>query len=143
VNVAFAPTTSGPASGVLAIRDNIDGLSYSVSLSGTGSDFSVWPAAPSLAVVRGTSNSVAINVTSLGGPFQNSIALSCSGLPIKTSCALSPSSLVPGAVGGSSVLTISTDASAVQTGTYNIAVLGKSSTLYHSAMVQITITGKH
>jgi hypothetical protein len=143
VNVAFAPTTSGPASGVLSIQDSIDGLSYSVSLGGTGSDFSVLPAASSLTVSHGATASVNVNVSSLASAFQNAVALSCSGLPAKISCAFAPSSLTPGTAGASSALTISADAASVQNGTYTFAVVGKSGTLSHSASVQLTVTSKH
>jgi hypothetical protein len=143
VNIAFAPTTSGPASGVLSIQDSIDGLSYSVSLSGAGSDFSVLPAASSLTVSRGASATVSVSVSSLGSAFQSSVALSCSGLPAKISCAFAPSSLAPGTAGASSALTISADAASVQNGTYTLAVVGKSGTLSHSASVQLTVIAKH
>jgi len=142
VNITFAPTTSGPASGVLSIQDSIDGLSYSVSLSGAGSDFSVLPAASSLTVSRGASATVSVNVSSLGSAFQSAVALSCSGLPAKISCAFAPSSLAPGTAGGSSALTISAETS-VQNGTYTFAVVGKSGTLSHSASAQLTVTSKH
>jgi len=143
VNIAFAPTASGPASGVLSIQDSIDGLSYSVSLSGAGSDFSILPAASSLTVSRGASATVSVNVSSLGSAFQSSVALSCSGLPAKISCAFAPSSLAPGTAGASSALTISADAASVQNGTYTLAVVGKNGTLSHSASVQLTVIAKH
>jgi hypothetical protein len=143
VNIISAPTTYGPASGVLSIQDSIDGLSYSVSLSGTGVDFSVLPAASSLTVSRGANATVSVNLSSLGSVFQSAVALSCLGLPAKISCEFAPSSLAPGTAGASSALTISADAASVQNGTYTFAVVGKSGTLSHSASVQLTVIGKH
>ena len=142
VNIIFAPTAPGSASGVLSIQDSIDGLSYSVSLSGMGSDFSVLPATSSLTVSHGNSTAVSVNVSSLGSAFQNAVALSCSGLPAKISCAFAPSTLTPGSTGASSVLTISADAASLQNSTFTFAVVGKSGTLSHSASVQLTVTSK-
>jgi Right handed beta helix region/Cep192 domain 4 len=143
VSVTFAPTAYGTASGTLSILDNVDGLSYSVALTGTGTDFSIATSVPSLNVVRGGGNSLTVNFASLGGPFQNSISLSCSGIPGKISCAFSPVSVAPGAAGGSSTLTISADPSAIQTGTYTIAIVGSSGSLTHSTPLQLTIANKH
>ena len=126
VSVTFAPTAYGQASGTLSILDNVDGLAYSVPLTGTGTDFSVSTSVPSVSVVRGSGTSLIVNVGSLGAPFQNSVSLACSGIPGKISCAFSPVSVTPGANGGSSNLTISLDQSAVQTGTYTIAIVGTS-----------------
>jgi len=143
VSVTFAPAAYGTASGTLSILDNVDGLSYSVALTGSGTDFSIATSVPSLNVVRGSGNSLTVNFASLGGSFQNSISLSCSGIPGKISCAFSPVSVAPGAAGGSSTLTISADPSAIQTGTYTIAIVGSSGSLTHSTPLQLTIANKH
>jgi hypothetical protein len=143
VSLTFAPTAYGSASGALTILDNVDGLSYSVAVTGTGTDFSIATSAPSLNVARGGANSLTVNLAALGGPFQNSVSLSCSGIPGKISCAFSPVSVTLGAAGGSSTLTISADPSAIQTGTYTIAIVGSSGSLTHSTPVQLTIANKH
>jgi hypothetical protein len=143
VSVTFAPTASGAASGALTIVDNVDGISYSVALIGAGTDFSIATSVPSLSVVRGSANSLGVNLASLGGTFQNSVSLSCSGLPGKISCAFSPVTVTPGATVAISTLTISADQSAIQTGTYTIAIMGKSGSLAHSTPLQLTIANKH
>jgi hypothetical protein len=143
VSVTFAPAAYGAASGALTILDNVDGISYSVALTGTATDFSIATSVPSINVVRGSANSLTVSLASLGGPFQNSVSLSCSGIPGKISCAFSPVSVTPGAAGSSSTLTISADPSAVQTGTYTIAILGSSGSLNHSTPLQLTIANKH
>jgi len=143
VNITFAPTAPGLASGVLSIQDSIDGLSYTTSLSGTGSDFSVQLATSSLMVYHGAATAVKVNLSSLGSAFQTAVALSCSGLPAKITCAFAPSTLTPGTAGASSTLTISANTGSIQNGTYTIAVVGKSGTLAHSAPVQLTVTDKH
>jgi hypothetical protein len=140
IGVSFAPSVSGSFGGILNIQDVVDGLSYSVNLSGTGVDFSIAPSATSVTVARGSSSSITISVSPLGGTFQNSVALSCSGLPIKTTCAYSQPNVVPGSAGGSSMLTISTDPSATQAGTYTMTITGMSGSLSHSMQLQLTVS---
>jgi centrosomal CEP192-like protein len=140
ITVVFSPVVYGPASGTLAIQDNADGLSYSANLSGTGVDYSIVPAVNSETIARGESATTAINLLALGGTFNNPVALSCSGLPSKSICSFSPSSQVPGSIGASSAMTISTDQSATQVGMYTVTVTGTSGGLSHSAQVQLTIS---
>ena len=142
ITVVFSPAVYGPASGTLAIQDNADGLSYSANLSGTGVDYSIVPAVNSETIARGESATTAINLLALGGTFNNPVALSCSGLPSKSTCSFSPSSQVPGSsIGGaSSAMTISTDQSATQVGIYIVTVTGTSGGLSHSGQVQLTIS---
>ena len=140
ITVVFNPVVYGPASGTLAIQDNADGLSYSANLSGTGVDYSIVPAVNSETIARGESGTTAINLLALGGTFNNPVALSCSGLPSKSTCSFSPSSQIPGSIGASSAMTISTDQSATQVGMYIVTVTGTSGGLSHSAQVQLTIS---
>jgi hypothetical protein len=52
-----------------------------------------------------------LNITPQGGAFNNAIQISCSGMPAGTSCALSPTSVTPGANTVATTLTISASAS--------------------------------
>ena len=140
ITVVFNPEVYGPASGTLAIQDNADGLSYSANLGGTGVDYSIVPAVNSETIARGESGTTAINLLALGGTFNNPVALSCSGLPSKSTCSFSPSSQIPGSIGASSAMTISTDQSATQVGMYIVTVTGASGGLSRSAQVQLMIS---
>jgi hypothetical protein len=67
--------------------------------------------------------------------FTSTVNLSVNGLPAQTSGAFSPSSIT-GA--GTSVLTLKIGQSA-PTGTYKLAIRGKSGSLVHSAQMILTI----
>jgi hypothetical protein len=123
----------------LVIQDNIDGLSYAVNLIGTGVDFAIVPSVNSETIVRGNSGTITVNLAALGGTFGNPVALSCSGLPSRSTCSLSPAIQIPGSTGASSAMTISTDQSATQSGTYLVTIKGTSGNLSHTAQVQLTI----
>jgi hypothetical protein len=100
INVTFAPTAAGSLTGTLTTIDNSNnttGSTQTVSLSGTGQDFS-------LAVASGTSSTVTVSpgqsasytvaVGAMGG-FNQLISFTCAGAPSAASCTVTPSSLTP------------------------------------------------
>ncbi|HET9791970.1 MAG TPA: right-handed parallel beta-helix repeat-containing protein [Candidatus Angelobacter sp.] len=139
-NVTFTPAVTGLRTGTLTVTGS-DGLTKSapaVSLSGTGTDFSVAASPTSGTVKHGQSIQFNIAVAPVAGQFNPSVSLSCAGLPGFVGCAFSPSVVVPGGNGASSVLTISTGARAAR-GTFNISVIGQSGSLQHSATITVTV----
>jgi parallel beta-helix repeat protein len=139
ISVVFSPIATGPAANLLVIQDNVDGVTYSVNLLGAGVDFAIVPSVNSETIVRGNSGTITVNLAAVGGTFGNQVALSCSGLPSRSSCSLSPAIQIPGSSGASSIMTISTDQSATQSGTYSVIIKGTSGNLSHTAQLQITI----
>ncbi|HVI10668.1 MAG TPA: choice-of-anchor D domain-containing protein, partial [Candidatus Binatia bacterium] len=111
INVAFTPTASGTRTGTLTVNDNLPGNSQTVSLSGTGADFSVTASPSQNTVNQGSSATYTIHISSVGGAFNNPVSLSCSGLPTSATCSFSPASPTPSANGVSSTLTIGTGSS--------------------------------
>jgi hypothetical protein len=139
-NVTFTPTALGTRLGNLDISgsDGISPASASVSLSGLGVDFFLFPSGNGFTVKHGQSIQITISVSPNSGPFNFPVALSCSGLPTKSSCALSPSSVIPGNNGATSVMTVST-AGNTPRGSYNVLVVGKSGTDVHSTQVLVSV----
>jgi hypothetical protein len=86
-------------------------------------------------VVPGSSVGLEVTLTPVG-TFNESVALSCSGLPTGASCSFAPS-LLPGAA-GKSALTITTAASTA-VGTYPVSIAGTSTTVVHQRMVALTV----
>jgi hypothetical protein len=137
ISVAFTPSATGSKSGLLSIVDNAGGSPHTVSLSGAGTDFSV-SASPASGTVRaGQSIQFTINVAPVAGPYNPGVALSCSG-PAYAPCTFSPASVIPGASGANSVLTISTNKK-LSRGTYTIGVIGQSGSLQHSSTISLTV----
>ena len=139
-NVIFTPTAIGTRPGTLAVTgsDGITTTTPTLSLSGTGVDFSI-AVSPTAATVR-HSKSVQFNVTvaPLGGAVNSAVAFSCSGLPGETTCRFSPSSVTPGSSGANSALTLSTSGNTPR-GTFSLQIVGTSGSTQHSATVQLTV----
>jgi|HubBroStandDraft_1064217.scaffolds.fasta_scaffold00370_17 hypothetical protein len=116
ISVRFTPTVSGARTGTLTIAGNFTGSPQTVSLSGTGADFSVTSSPNSDSVQPGATASYTLTVASVGGSFTNAVQLACSGAPKLTTCSVSPSSVTPGGTSATSAVTITT------TGTSALAV---------------------
>jgi hypothetical protein len=93
ISVTFTPTATGARAGTITITDNANGSPRTVPLTGTGSDFTV-TAPASVMVPRGSSQMFNVTVTPVSG-FNQAVALTCTGAPVKTTCALNPTSVTP------------------------------------------------
>jgi hypothetical protein len=111
IGVFFDPTVAGARTGTLTITDNAAASPQTVTLTGSGEDFSVAPGAAASATVSGgqTAN-YSIAVAPAGG-FAQSVALSCSGGPAGSACAVSPSTIaLSGAATQTAMVTVTTAA---------------------------------
>ena len=110
IGVFFDPTAGGARSGTLTIADNAPGSPQTVTLTGSGLDFSMTPGAASATVTAGQTASYSIAVAPAGG-FAASVPLSCSGGPAGSACAVSPSTIaLSGAAAQTAMVTVTTAA---------------------------------
>jgi len=111
VGVFFDPTAGGTRTGTLTFTDNAAGSPQTVALTGSGLDFSMMPgAAASATVTAGQTASYSIAVAPAGG-FAANVALSCSGGPAGSACAVSPSTIaLSGAAAQTAMVTVTTAA---------------------------------
>jgi hypothetical protein len=93
ISVTFTPTATGARTGTITITDNANGSPRTVALTGTGSDFTV-TAPASVMVTRGSSQMFNVTVMPVSG-FNQAVALTCTGAPVKTTCTLNPTSVTP------------------------------------------------
>jgi parallel beta-helix repeat protein len=139
ISVNFASSTQGTQSGYLSISDNAGGSPQSVTLAGTAADFVVNVTPTNVVTVKhGALAQFIIVIPAVGGPFNWSVALSCSGLPSGAACRYSPATVIPGSPGTSSTLTLSTSPPTTH-GTFLVNVIGSSGSLQHSAPVTLTV----
>ena len=107
LNVVFTPTATGSRTGSLAVV-NTTGVTESVTLAGSGSDFSLTTPSNTDSIKSGAAATYSIQASEVGGLFPNAVSLTCTGLPSGAACSFSPASLIPGPKSATSVLTITT-----------------------------------
>ena len=105
INVTFTPTATGNRAASITITDNTSGSPQSVSLTGTGTDFSLAAAAGANCPAVGnctTSSIISVGQTatydlqiSPVSGFSGTVALTCSGAPTPSTCAVSPTPAPP------------------------------------------------
>lgn len=95
--VLFTPANYGIRTGTLSFTDNAAGSPQTVSLTGTGQDFTLAIASNSSStatVTPGGTADFSLNLAPAGG-FNQTITFTCSGAPLRSTCTVSPSSATP------------------------------------------------
>lgn len=107
------PTVTLPfgASKVSLVVNDGESDSAAATVNVTVTDFGVTPANMSVAIARGSSVTIPVQVPALGGAFDQNVTLACANLPAGMTCTFSPATVTPGASGATSTLTISTTTS--------------------------------
>ncbi len=138
INVSLTPSVYGPESATMTINDNATGGSQTVTLTGSGPNFSISASPNTLSVAPGAGANSTITLTP-EAKFQQTVPVSCSGAPTGATCTLSPTSVyVPGGIAGTSTLTIQT-ATSTPPGTYTLTVTGVYAPLSNSTTITLTV----
>ncbi len=114
ISITFNATNAGTRTGTLTIVDNSTGSPQTVTLAGSGLDFSLASAQGSNTVTAGSAANYNLTITPMGGSFAYPVKLACSGLPAETSCTLSPATVTPDGTAVASTLSITTAASTAE-----------------------------
>ena len=99
ISVTFTPTASGARSGALTLADNASNSPQTVTLNGTGQDFTLSTPSGSSSTATVTPGQTAkykLGVNSVAG-FNQSVSVSCAGVPSEATCVASPITVAPGA----------------------------------------------
>jgi YVTN family beta-propeller protein len=97
VSVTFTPGTTGPETASLVFADDAAGTPQSITITGTGTGFSVGLAPNGTAGVTvspGNPATYSLQVTAISG-FTGTVALSCMGAPPDSTCTPSQASITP------------------------------------------------
>jgi uncharacterized repeat protein (TIGR03803 family) len=138
ISVTFSPIGIGKRKATLTITDNASNSPQSVSLTGTGPDFSISASPSSVTVTRGQSVQSTLTLTPHNG-FNQTIALTCSGGPRFSTCSITPSSVtLDGVHSQTATLTISTT-SKTPKGTSKVTAKGTSGSDVHTVLVTVTV----
>jgi hypothetical protein len=118
INATFTPQAAGNLTASLSVTDNAPGATQTVALTGVGVDFSVAPSGSSSATVTAGQTATYKLAVAPVGAFAQTVALTCSGAPQKSTCSLSPSSVVLNGSASTSV-------------TVSVTTAGSSASLVH------------
>jgi hypothetical protein len=107
--------SSGPRTGALSISDNAYNSPQTVSLSGTGEDFSFAPPSGSSATRTASPGQTATYTLSVGGEggLNQPITFICTGAPSEATCTVSPNPVTPGSSATNVTVTVTTTAPAI------------------------------
>jgi hypothetical protein len=96
MQVAFAPTVGGPRAGTLSVTDNAPNSPQTLSLTGSGVDFTLDPnGGTSLTIVNGQ-NAVYPLLLSSAANIPGTATFTCTGAPANSTCNITPSSVALG-----------------------------------------------
>ncbi|HKW63310.1 MAG TPA: choice-of-anchor D domain-containing protein [Candidatus Acidoferrum sp.] len=113
ISVTFKPTATGNRTASVAITHDATGSPQTVTLTGTGTDFSIDAAtggSTTATVVAGQTATYKLQVTPVSG-FSGTVSLTCSGAPSEATCLVSPASATPsGGIAAAFTATVTTTA---------------------------------
>lgn len=114
-----ATITCPAGSSTIGVAASSNGFSFSESteLTIVVTDFTVDVSPPAASMAAGDTSTHVVTVLPQGGPYNTEVTLTCASgnLPPQTTCAFDPPSVVPGAAGARSTLTVSTVAGTAAT----------------------------
>jgi hypothetical protein len=96
MQVAFAPTVGGPRAGLLTVADNAGNSPQTLTLTGSGVDFTLDPnGGTSLTIVNGQ-NAVYPLLLSSAANVSGTAIFTCTGFPANSTCNITPSTVALG-----------------------------------------------
>lgn len=111
INVAFTPGAAGPRGpATLTVTDSASPSTQTVTLMGTGEDFTMGGPTSPVTVTAGQTAMYSISISPGPGGFPSSVSFSASGLPSESSASFQPPAFAPGSTIASTTLSILTTA---------------------------------
>lgn len=110
ISVTFKPTAGGARTGSVTISDNAPSSPQTITLSGTGQDFTMAAASgssTSASVAPGGAATYTLTIAALG-EFGQAVNFTCTGAPSDAPCQLSASSLTPSSSGTTLTVSVNT-----------------------------------
>src|SRR5579859_3167486 len=110
----------------------------SVTLTGSGPDFSTSASPTAITVTQGASGTSTISLTPIA-KFNQKVSLTCTGNPANSTCTISPNSVtLTGGSVSTTTLTIQTTSS-TPVGTYTLVVTSTFQNLVHTSNITLTV----
>ncbi|MFZ0769900.1 MAG: choice-of-anchor D domain-containing protein [Candidatus Sulfotelmatobacter sp.] len=138
INVSLTPSAYGPESATMSINDNATGGAQTVTLTGSGPNFSISASPNTISVAPGATGTSTITLTPQA-KFAQIVAVSCTGAPVNSTCSLSNSDVqMYGGTTSTTTLSIVTT-TGTAAGTYTLTVTGTYAPLSNSTTITLTV----
>jgi hypothetical protein len=98
LQVAFAPTVGGPASGSLTVTDSAGNSPQTLSLTGPGVDFTLTTNGITSVTITSGQNAVFPLLLSSNSNVSGVVTFACTGMPVNSTCNITPSSIPLGSI---------------------------------------------
>ena len=113
ISVTFTPDSVASFTAAISVADDAAGSPQTSTLTGTGTaaavaDFTVAATPATQSVTAGSAATYSIPIASSGGTFTDAVTLSATGFPPGATVTFLPASVMPGAAGGQSTMTVQT-----------------------------------
>lgn len=139
VTVTITPSGYGTQSATLNFNDNAVDNPQTITLSGSGPDWSISASPNALKLVQGTEGTSTISLTPIA-KFNQTVSLTCTGNPANSTCTISPNSVtLTGGSVSTTTLTLQTQ-STTPLGTYTLLVTSTFQNLVHTARIALKVT---
>jgi Transmembrane protein 131-like N-terminal len=96
MQLAFAPTASGPRSGTLTVTDSDGSSPQTLSLTGTGVDFQLTTNGITSVTITNGQNAVFPLLLTSAANVPGSVTFTCTGMPANSTCNITPSTVALG-----------------------------------------------
>jgi len=138
VTVTMTPSQYGAISATLSVTDNAPNSPQTVSLTGSGPDYTISASPSALKIAQGAQGTSTVTLTPVA-QFNQLVGLTCTGVPTGTTCSLNPTSVqMNGSTTSTSTLTINVG-STTPTGAYTLVVGSTFQNLTHNVNVHLTV----
>jgi hypothetical protein len=115
MQVAFAPTVGGPRAGLLTVADNAGNSPQTLTLSGSGIDFTLDPNGGTSLTIANGQNAVYPLLLSSAANVSGTATFTCTGFPANSTCNITPSTVALGNATTVSVTVLTGVSSTAQT----------------------------
>ncbi len=96
MQIAFVPTVGGPRAGTLTVTDNAANSPQTLSLVGSGIDFTLDPNGGTSLTIANGQNAVYPLLLSSAANVTGTVSFTCTGAPANSTCNVTPSSVALG-----------------------------------------------
>jgi sugar lactone lactonase YvrE len=138
VSVTFTPSDYARRTATLTITDNGPTSPQTISLAGSGPDFTISASPTTLTVPKGSSGSSTLTLTPLGD-FNQLVSLTCSGAPTGTTCNIVPSTVNMDGVNSKTATVTINVGSSTTSDTYPVTVKGIFVPLQHPVTITLIV----